>query len=179
MSLPDMVLLEILSYLSCEDALYAIVSLHSDRFDRLLAERGAFRQICLSATLPTEQYRFLLNGVWSLHAVKSLILDRVFPDFSTAFPPFRQPLPSLTHLRLIAMDYPHYSAERFILAHRLTLTHLTITSKSRSFVTSPVGELVTDVLPHLSQLVLLDTGSTSTIHVSIDNGPRLNSTRAH
>ena len=57
--LPDIVLLEIFSYLSCEDALYAFDSLNNRRLSHLLEERGAFRQICLSPEVSRALARYL------------------------------------------------------------------------------------------------------------------------
>jgi hypothetical protein len=173
MSLPDLVLLDILSYLSCEDALYTMGSLHSDRLDHLLVERGAFRQICLSPTLLARQYDWLLDGVWSLQSVESLVLHGVFAEFFISLSQLQKPLPSLTDLHLIDVDDPHRSIEQFIQAHSFTLTHLTITSNFQSFTPSPISGLLTNILPQLRRLIRLDTGSNNNIYVSIDNSSKI------
>lgn len=173
MSIPDLVLLEILSYLSCEDALCTIGSLHSDRLNHLLVERGAFRQICLSPILSARQYDWLLDGVWCLQSVESLVLHGAFAEFFISLSLLQKTLPSLTDLRLIDVDYPHHSVEQFILSHSLTLTHLTITSKIRSFHPSPISGLLSNILPQLRRLIRLDTGSNNNIYVSIDNSSKV------
>ena len=173
MSLPDLVLLECLSYLSCEDALCTIGSLHSDRLNHLLVERGAFRQICLSPTLSARRYEWLLDGVWSLQSVESLVLHGVFAEFFIPLSLLKNPLPSLTDLRLIDIDYPHHSIEQFILSHSLTLTHLTVTSKFHSFNPSPISGLLSKILPQLRRLIRLDTGSNNNIYVSIGNSSKV------
>ncbi|CAF3892099.1 unnamed protein product, partial [Rotaria sp. Silwood1] len=64
MLLPDIVLLEIFSYLSSEDVLYAFGNLHDFRLLDLLTEYGAFRQICLSSQLSRYQYQVLSKDIW-------------------------------------------------------------------------------------------------------------------
>jgi hypothetical protein len=175
MSLPDLVLLEILSYLSCEDVLYAFDSLNLNRLNDLIVERGAFRQICLSPSLSMQQYKYLMNGVWSLHLVKSLVVRDVFAKFFVFILPLKSRLlPLLTDLRLIEMAVLHHSAEQFILAHSLTLTHLTMTLWRPSYRPSSIGESLTNILPHLPRLIQLDTGFRNDIHVSINYSSEVN-----
>jgi hypothetical protein len=57
--LADLVLIEMLSYLSSTDTLCAFTSL-KDRWTRLLAERGFFRQVNLSPTYSRQFYQLLL-----------------------------------------------------------------------------------------------------------------------
>jgi hypothetical protein len=56
LSLPDIVLLEFFTYLSCEDILYAFADLHDFHLNDLLTEHGAFRHICLSSQLSLRKY---------------------------------------------------------------------------------------------------------------------------
>ncbi|CAF1122349.1 unnamed protein product [Rotaria magnacalcarata] len=64
MSLPDITLLEIFTYLSSEDVLYTFADLHDVHLIDLLTEHAAFRQICLSSQLSRGQYKVLSNGIW-------------------------------------------------------------------------------------------------------------------
>jgi hypothetical protein len=73
MSLPDIVLLEIFTYLSCEDVLYV--------FGDLLTEHGAFRRICLSSQLPRRQYIVLSNDIWRYNLIYSFVRKEMFSDF--------------------------------------------------------------------------------------------------
>jgi hypothetical protein len=81
MSLPDIVLLEIFTYLSCEDALYAFADLQESHLINLFTEHGAFQQICLSSQLSRGQYLVLSNGTWCYDLVRSFVCKEMFSDF--------------------------------------------------------------------------------------------------
>jgi hypothetical protein len=99
--LPDLSLIEILSYLSCVDALWTFSELNS-RLTRLLFERGFYRHINLSFT---RYYQFRT----------SLQLSK---------------WPYLPHLKILRVkglrDY--IDIFNFTLQHVNTLTHLTVES---------------------------------------------------
>ena len=71
--LADLVLIEILSHLSSTDALWTFTCLN-DRWTRLVAERGFFRQVNLSATY-CGQFRQLLQ-ILPLNNIETLVIDR-------------------------------------------------------------------------------------------------------
>jgi hypothetical protein len=163
--LADIVLLEIFSYLSCSDALYAFAEFHNLRFIDLLYERGAFGQICLSAELPRRQYINLLESIWRFDSVRSLVVMDSIADHIVALAP-RQLFPSLNDLRLLHLRHILDGTAAFIVAHAHTLTHLTITPT----VTSPYSvkahsDLLHDVLPHLSRLTTLNMGYNTRVQV--------------
>ena len=95
--LPDVVLLEIFAYLSCEDVLYAFGSFQDVHLLDLLTKYGAFRQICLSSQLPMHQYEILASGIWSYDLVRSFVCKEIFSDFIFYLTPC-QIFPSLTEL---------------------------------------------------------------------------------
>ncbi|CAF3743176.1 unnamed protein product [Rotaria magnacalcarata] len=102
MSLPDITLLEIFTYLSSEDVLYTFADLHDVHLIDLLTEHAAFRQICLSSQLSRGQYKVLSNGIWRYDSVCSFVCKEMFCDFITDFTPC--PLfPSLTELRILGL----------------------------------------------------------------------------
>jgi hypothetical protein len=79
LSLPDLVWLQIFSYLSCEDVLYAFAELQISHLNNLLIESGAFRHICLLSVLPRHQYETLLH-VWYPDFVRSLVLHEMLAE---------------------------------------------------------------------------------------------------
>jgi hypothetical protein len=88
MSIHDIVLLEIFTYLSYGDVLYA--------FGDLLREHGAFWRFCLSSQLSRCQYQVLSKGIWSYDL---FICKEMFSDYISDLTPC-QIFPTLTELRL-------------------------------------------------------------------------------
>jgi hypothetical protein len=131
--LADLVLIEVLSYLSSADALWALSSLN-DRWTRLLAERGFFRQVNLSATY-SRQFDQLLQ-ILSLNSIETLIIDRTASPLQLLRWPY---LPRLTKLHLRGVR-EHDSVRFFVLLHAATLTHITIQSDEYSFTVSDDGD---------------------------------------
>jgi hypothetical protein len=128
-NLADLVLIEVLSYLSSADALWALSSIN-DRWTRLLAERGFFRQVNLSATY-SRQFDQLLQ-ILSLNSIETLIIDRTASPLQLLRWPY---LPRLTKLHLRGVR-EHDSVLLFVLLHAATLTHITIQSDEYSFTVS-------------------------------------------
>jgi hypothetical protein len=124
--LPDLVLIEILSHLSSTDALWALSALN-DRWTLLLAERGFFRQVNLSATY-CRQFDQLLQ-ILPLNNIEILIIDRTASPLQLLRWPH---LPHLTELYLRGVR-EHDSVLLFVLLHAATLTHITIQSDAYSF----------------------------------------------
>ena len=164
MLLPDIVLLEIFSYLSCEDVLYAFGSFQDFDLLPLLTERGAFRQICLSSELSLHHYDVLLNDIWRYDLVRSLVSKEMFSDFLFHFTPC-EIFPSLTELRLFCLRGLADELVQFVIAHSSTLTHLSMKSSEQSFRMEDYQTFLHTVLPHLTRLKLLDTDWRSQISV--------------
>jgi hypothetical protein len=165
LSLPDLVLLDVFWCLSCEDVLYAFAQLGICRLTELLAERGAFRHICLSYLLPKEQFTYLTKHVWSPQFVRSLVLHELFCEFIIGTALLGQSFPILQDLRLLEMRFPNPIVTRFILSHSDTLTNLTITSNVQTCTSDDLSDLLNVVLPNLSRLKKLDTGFSNRIQV--------------
>ena len=154
--LPDIVLLEVFSYLSCEDVLYAFGNLNNARLFDLLEEHGAFRQICLSSQLSRFKYHVLSQGIWRYHLVRSLVCKEMFSDFIAHLTPC--PIfPSLTELRILSLRYASIHMKPFILAHSSTLTFLLLRRSDQCCSVTHIQVLLHIVLPHLHRLELLDT----------------------
>ena len=133
--LADLVLIEILSYLSCADALCAFTCLN-DHCTQLLVERDFFRQINLSAAY-ARQFHQLLNIV-PLNNIETLVIDRTGSPLQLSRWPY---LPRLTRLHLRGVreyDTSITCVLFFVLLHAATLTHITIESDAHS-VTVSVG----------------------------------------
>jgi hypothetical protein len=92
--LADLALIEVLSYLSCTDALCAFTSLN-DRWTCLLAELGFFRQVNLSPTY-SRQFHQLLQ-ILPLNNIETLVIDRTASPLQLRRWPY---LPRLTKLHL-------------------------------------------------------------------------------
>ena len=127
--LADLVLIEVLSYLSSADALWVFSSLN-DRWTRLLAERGFFRHVNLSAAY-SRQFNQLLPSP-PLNSVETLIIDRTASPLQLLSWPY---LPRLTKLHLRGVR-EHDRVLLFVLLHATTLTHITIQSDGFSFTVS-------------------------------------------
>ncbi|CAF2107011.1 unnamed protein product [Rotaria magnacalcarata] len=104
-SLPDVVLLEIFGYLSCEDVLCAFADSHDIHLIDLLIEHGSFRHICLSSQLSRHQYEILSQGSWRYDLVHSLVCKEMFSDFISDLAPCKI-FSSLTDLRLLSLRCP-------------------------------------------------------------------------
>ena len=127
--LADLALIEILSYLSSTDTLCAFTSLN-DRWTRLLAERGLFRQVNLSPTY-YRQFRRLLQ-ILPLNSIERLVIDRTGSPLQLIRWPY---LPRLTRLHLRGVR--EYDSILFVaLLHAATLIHITIESDEYSLTVS-------------------------------------------
>jgi hypothetical protein len=127
--LADLVLIEILSYLSSTDALCAFTCLNA-RWTRLLAERGFFRQVNLSATY-SRQFDQLLQ-ILSLNHIETLVIDRSASPLQLRRWPY---LPRLTKLHMRGVR-EYDTILSFALLHAATLTHVTIQSDGYSLTVS-------------------------------------------
>ena len=164
LSLPDVVLLDIFSYLSCENVLYAFGSFQDVHLLDLLTECGAFGQICLSSQLPRHQYEVLASGIWRYDLVRSLVCKEMFSDFIYYLTP-SQRFPSLTELRICSLRCFTDELSNFIIAHSSTLTHLSVKRDEQSSVLEDYRKLLHTVLPHLNRLNFLDTDWRSYVSV--------------
>jgi hypothetical protein len=164
MSLPDIVLLEIFTYLSCEDVLYAFADLQESHLINLLTEHGAFRQICLSSQLSRRQYIVLSNDIWRYDLVRSFVCKEMFSDFINDLTPC-QIFPFLTNLRILCLRCSSECVAEFVIAHSLTLKHFTVTRSEQTFIRNGYQKLLQTILPHLNQLTLLDTDWRSYVSV--------------
>jgi hypothetical protein len=164
MSLPDVVFLEIFTYLSCEDILYAFANLHDFHLTDLLTEHGAFRQICLSSQLSFRQYNVLSAGIWRYDLVRSFVCKEMFSDFANHFTPC-QIFTSLNDLRIYSLRCLTDELAQFVIAHSSTLTHLSVASSDQSYMGKSFQTFFHTVLPHLSRLKLLDTSWRSFVSV--------------
>ena len=127
--LADLALLEMLSYLSCADALCAFTCVN-DRCSRLLEEQGFFRQVNLSAPYCREFHQLL--QIIPLDYIETLVIDRTSSPLHLIRWPY---LPRLTRLHLRGVcDYD--SILSFVILHTATLTHITIQSDQYSLTLS-------------------------------------------
>lgn len=156
LSLPDIVLLEVFGYLSCEDVLYAFGDFHNVRLINLLGEHGAFEQICLSSKLSRQQYTYLSNGIWRYDLVRSFVCKEIFSDYVVNLTPC-QIFPSLTDLRVYYLTGYDDPLTKFLISHASTLTHLSIKLGEQSYIPDYHASFLHTVLPYLNQLKLLDT----------------------
>ncbi|CAF4073334.1 unnamed protein product, partial [Rotaria sp. Silwood1] len=156
MLLPDIVLLEIFSYLSSEDVLYAFGNLHDFRLLDLLTEYGAFRQICLSSQLSRYQYQVLSKDIWRYDLVRSFVCKEMFSDYIIHFTPC-QIFTSLTELRIFFLRCLTDDLAEFVIAHSSTLTHLSVKRSEQAYIPQNFRTFSHTVLPHLNRLKLLDT----------------------
>lgn len=164
LSLPDVVLLDIFSYLSCEDILYAFGSFQDFHLLDLLTEYGAFRQICLSSQLPKHQNEVLASGIWRYDLVRSFVCKEMFSDFISYLTP--SPIfSSLIELRICSLRCLTDELSNFVIAHSSTLTNLSIKRDEQSFRSDDHRKLLYTVLPHLNQLKFLDTDWRSCVSV--------------
>ena len=130
--LPDLILFEIFSYLSCADALWSFSKLNSC-LTTLLREQGFYRHINLSST-GKNQFETIFSTL-RLNEIQSLVIDRCASPLQIKR---WSHLPHLTKLRLHGV---RNFREVFKLAkkHSNTLTHLTVES-NRYFYTVSTGK---------------------------------------
>ncbi len=164
MSLPDIIFLEIFTYLSCEDALYAFADLHDFHLIDLLTEHGAFRQICLSSQLSRHQYDVLSTGIWRYDLVRSFVCKEIFSDYVSYLTPCER-FTSLTELRALFLRGHDGGLAKFVIAHSSTLTHLSMKRSEQAYRPEDYRTFFHTVLPHLNRLKLLDTDWTSYVSV--------------
>ncbi|CAF1271985.1 unnamed protein product [Adineta ricciae] len=125
--LPDLPLLEILSYLSCLDALWAFSNLNA-RLTSLLSEQGFYYHVNLSSTR-YQQFKALLSSL-RFDEIQSLTIDVHASLLQIRCWPY------LPRLRILKVKGVRNFRDVFSFAHRhaSTLSHLTVES-SRYFKT--------------------------------------------
>lgn len=122
--LPDLVLIELFTYLSSTDILWGL-SLLNHRLKMLIIERGFFYHINLSLT---RYHQFnAIRRFLPLNDIQSLAVDG---DASPLQLTRWSYLPRLRTLRIIG-SYNHDDLLLFLVLHAATLTHLIIKSKER------------------------------------------------
>jgi hypothetical protein len=122
--LPDLVLIEIFSYLSSIDILWGLTRLNC-RLTMLVTERGFFHDINLS-TAHYHQFNTILHFL-SLNDIQSLAMDSDASPLQLTHWPH---LPRLKTLRIIGV-YNYDELSNFLLLHAATLTHLIVKSNER------------------------------------------------
>ena len=119
--LSDLSLIEIFSYLSCVDALWAFSKLNI-RLTALLFERGFHHYVDLSSARYYQFQNFL--SILQLNEIRSLVIDCYASPLQLKKWPY---LPRLEILRLKGIyDYVHIC--NFIWQHASTLTQLAVES---------------------------------------------------
>ena len=122
--LPDLVLIELFSYLSSIDILWGFTHLNH-RLTMLITERGFFYHINLSLAR-YHQFNTILRFL-PLNDIQSLAIDSDASPLQLTHWPY---LPRLRTLRIIGV-YNHDDLLLFLLLHAATLTHLIIKSNER------------------------------------------------
>ncbi|CAF3957340.1 unnamed protein product [Rotaria sordida] len=122
--LPDLVLIELFSYLSSSDILWGFTHLNQ-RLTMLIIEQGFFYHINLSLS-KNHQFNKILHFL-PLNLIKILAIDSDASPLQLTCWPY---LPSLTTLRIIG-TYNHDHLLLFLLLHAATLTHVIIKSNER------------------------------------------------
>ncbi len=120
--LPDLALIEILSYLSSFDILWGLTRLNQ-RITSLLIERKYFRSVDL-----TSAHHFQFNKIVQvipLNEIESLTIDINASPLQLSHWPY---LPRLSTLRLKGVR-EYNDVIIFLLLHAATLTHLTIDTR--------------------------------------------------
>ena len=123
--LPDLVLIELLSYLSSIDVLWGLTHLNH-RLTMLINERGFFHHINLSSAR-YHQFQTIL-GFLPLNDIQSLVIDTHASPLQLPRWPY---LPRLTALRVIGV-FNYDELLLFILLHAATLTRVIIKINERS-----------------------------------------------
>ncbi len=122
--LPDLVLIELFSYLSSFDILWGFTHLNQ-RLTMLITERGFLYHINLSLAR-YHQFNTILRFL-PLNDIQSLSIDSDASPLQLTRWPY---LPRLRTLRIIGV-HNHDDLLLFLLLHAATLTHLIIKSNER------------------------------------------------
>ncbi len=122
--LPDLVLIELFSYLSSIDILWGFTHLNH-RLTMLITERGFFYNINLSVAC-YHQFNTILRFL-PLNDIESLSIDSDASPLQLTRWPY---LPRLRTLRIVGV-YNFDELLLFLLLHAATLTHLIIKSNER------------------------------------------------
>ena len=129
--LPDLVLIELLSYLTCVDAVLGFSNLNS-RLTAILFERGFYRHVNLSS-MGRHQFQLILS-FFQCSQIESLVIDY-----------YGSPLqlkrwPCLRNLRILIVRAVRELRDvyKFARKHVKTLTHLTAESSEYSSTVSIV-----------------------------------------
>ena len=133
--LPDLVLIELLSYLSSIDVLWGLTDLNH-RLTMLINERGFFHHINLSSAR-YHQFQTIL-GFLPLNDIQSLVIDTHASPLQLPRWPY---LPRLTTLCVIDV-WNHDELSVFLLLHAATLSRLIIKTNDRSIAVSHVTFLL-------------------------------------
>ncbi|CAF4470419.1 unnamed protein product [Rotaria socialis] len=161
-NLPDLAFIEILSYLSCADALWSFSKLNI-HLTKLLIERGFYHHVNLSSTRYCQFQTFL--SLLRLNEIQSLVIDCYGSSLQLKTWPY---LPNLRTLKVKgAQDL--VDVFKFAQQHANTLTHLTVES-SQYFETCGIFQevcypawnlcdFITEVFHHLPALRSLDLGT--------------------
>jgi hypothetical protein len=122
--LPDLVLIELFSYLSSIDILWGFTHLNH-YLTKLIIERGFFSHINLSLAR-YDQFNTILRFL-PLNDIQSLSIDSDASPLQLICWPY---LPRLRTLRIISVNN-YDDLLLFLLVHAATLTHLIIISNER------------------------------------------------
>ena len=122
--LPDLVLIELFSYLPSTDVLWGLTRL-SQRLTMLLSERGFFHHINLSSAR-YHQFQTILRFL-PLNDIQSLAIDGDASPLQLTCWPY---LPRLRTLRVVGA-YDHDHLLLFLLLHAATLTNVILKSNER------------------------------------------------
>jgi hypothetical protein len=76
--LPDLILINIVSYLSCEERVLYAFQAFFNKIEKLIEERRGFEQIRLQLNFPHQQFDVLKN-IWRYELVKSIVVDDTSP----------------------------------------------------------------------------------------------------
>ena len=120
-NLPDLVLIEVLCYLSCVDGIYSF-NYPNTRLTALLIERGFYSHINLSSTR-YHQFQSILS-LFRINEIQSLVIDCYGAPFQL------KNWPHLPDLRILIVKGIRDWIDLFNFArqHANTLTHLTVES---------------------------------------------------
>ncbi|CAF1006048.1 unnamed protein product [Rotaria sordida] len=166
--LPDLILLEIFSYLCCGDALWSFSNLNS-RLTTLLKERGFYRHVNLSSTR-RKHFETILS-ILQLNEIESLLIDRCASPLQLRRWPH---LPNLTTLRLQGVRN-FRDVFKFARKHGNTLSHLTVQSsgyfrtvgmtKKIAYPLWNLKEFLEKILCYLPTLQSLDLGMETSFYL--------------
>ena len=127
--LPDLVLIEVLSYLSSVDVLWGLTHLNH-RLTLLINERRFFHHINLSSA-HYHQFQRILRFL-PLNEIRSLVIDTRASPLQLSCWPY---LPRLTTLCIIDV-YNYDELLLFVVLHAATITHLIVKTNERSISVS-------------------------------------------